>query len=75
MEGNHPNYQQVVPKESGKRIVVNRGLLESALRRCRCCRRDKANAVKLSFAPGGMTLFSVIRIMGGDGGIGGALRG
>ena len=25
MEGNYPNYQQVVPKESGRRIAVNRG--------------------------------------------------
>jgi len=58
MEGNYPNYQQVVPKESGKRIVVNRGLLESALRRVSVLSKDKANAVKLSFAPGGMTLFS-----------------
>ncbi|MBS0169590.1 MAG: DNA polymerase III subunit beta [Nitrospira sp.] len=58
MEGNYPNYQQVVPKESGKRIVVNRALLESALRRVSVLSKDKANAVKLSFAPGGMTLFS-----------------
>lgn len=58
MEGNYPNYQQVVPKESGRRIVVNRGLLESALRRVSVLSKDKANAVKLSFAPGGMTLFS-----------------
>ncbi len=58
MEGNYPNYQQVVPKESGKRIVVTRGLLESALRRVSVLSKDKANAVKVSFAPGGMTLFS-----------------
>ena len=58
MEGNYPNYQQVVPKESGKRIVVNRGLLESALRRVSVLSKDKANAVKVSFAPGSMTLFS-----------------
>lgn len=58
MEGNYPNYQQVVPKESGKRIAVNRGLLESALRRVSVLSKDKANAVKVSFAPGGMTLFS-----------------
>ncbi len=58
MEGNYPNYQQVVPKESGKRIVVNRGLLESALRRVSVLSKDKANAVKVTFAPGSMTLFS-----------------
>lgn len=58
MEGNYPNYQQVVPKESGRRIAVNRGLLESALRRVSVLSKDKANAVKVTFSPGGMTLFS-----------------
>jgi len=58
MEGNYPNYQQVVPKESGRRITVNRGLLESALRRVSVLSKDKANAVKVTFEPGGMTLFS-----------------
>ncbi|MGZ8422765.1 MAG: DNA polymerase III subunit beta [Nitrospira sp.] len=58
MEGNYPNYQQVVPKESGRRIAVNRGLLESALRRVSVLSKDKANAVKVTFAPGVMTLFS-----------------
>jgi DNA polymerase-3 subunit beta len=58
MEGNYPNYQQVVPKESGKRITVNRAELESALRRVSVLSKDKANAVKVSFTSGGMTLFA-----------------
>ena len=33
MEGNYPNYQQVIPKDGGKKISVNRLELESALRR------------------------------------------
>ncbi len=58
MEGNYPNYQQVIPKESGKKISVKRTELESALRRVSVLSRDKANAVKVSFTPGRMTLFS-----------------
>lgn len=58
MEGNYPNYQQVIPKESNRRISVNRLELESALRRVSVLSRDKANAVKLSFAPGRLSLFS-----------------
>jgi DNA polymerase-3 subunit beta len=58
MEGNYPNYQQVVPKESNKRITLKRSDLESALRRVSVLARDKANAVKLSFSPGQLTLFS-----------------
>ena len=58
MEGNYPNYQQVIPKEGGKKISVNRTELESALRRVSVLSKDKASAVKVSFAPGKITLFS-----------------
>ncbi|MET0517073.1 MAG: DNA polymerase III subunit beta [Nitrospiraceae bacterium] len=58
MEGNYPNYQQVVPKESNRRILVKRSELESALRRVSVLSRDKANAVKVTFGPGLLTLFS-----------------
>ena len=58
MEGNYPNYQQVIPKDGGKKISVNRAELESALRRVSVLSKDKANAVKVSFAAGTLTLFS-----------------
>ncbi|NGZ10376.1 MAG: DNA polymerase III subunit beta [Nitrospira sp. LK70] len=58
MEGNYPNYQQVIPKENGKKISVNRAELESALRRVSVLSKDKTSAVKVSFAPGTMTLFT-----------------
>jgi len=58
MEGNYPNYQQVIPKEGGRKIGVNRADLESALRRVSVLSRDKASAVKVSFVSGQMTLFS-----------------
>ncbi|MDF0675694.1 MAG: DNA polymerase III subunit beta [Nitrospira sp.] len=58
MEGNYPNYQQVIPKENGKKISVNRAELESALRRVSVLSKDKASAVKVSFASGTMTLFT-----------------
>jgi len=58
MEGNYPNYQQVIPKDGGKKITVNRSEFESALRRVSVLSKDKANAVKVSFTAGRMTLFS-----------------
>jgi DNA polymerase-3 subunit beta len=60
MEGNYPNYQQVIPKEKDqdKRVTVARTDLEGALRRVAVLSRDKTNAVKLTLAPGHMTLFS-----------------
>ena len=58
MEGNYPNYQQVIPKESSKKVTVNREEFEGALRRVSVLSRDKAYAVKLTFAPDHITLFS-----------------
>jgi DNA polymerase-3 subunit beta len=60
MEGNYPNYQQVVPKEKeqDKKISVARAEFEGALRRVAVLSRDKTNAVKLTLAPGKMMLFS-----------------
>ncbi len=49
MEGTYPNYQQVVPKESSKKVIVNKSELEGALRRVAILSKDKAHAVKLSF--------------------------
>ena len=60
MEGNYPNYQQVVPKEKDttSRITADRKALEGALRRVGVLSRDKTNAVKVTFGSGKMTLFS-----------------
>ena len=58
MEGNYPNYQQVIPKEQGKRVTTDKAELEGALRRVAVLSRDKTNAVKVTFSSGHMTLFS-----------------
>lgn len=60
MEGTYPNYQQVIPKdkEPDKRVTVSKAELEGALRRVAVLSRDKTNAVKVTFAPGKITLFS-----------------
>jgi DNA polymerase-3 subunit beta len=58
MEGNYPNYQQVIPKEGGKKISVNRVDFEGSLRRVSVLSKDKASAVKVSFAPDKIILFS-----------------
>lgn len=58
MEGSYPNYQQVIPKEQEQRIIVDRPEFEGALRRVAVLSRDKTNAVRLTFAPGRMMLFT-----------------
>lgn len=58
MEGNYPNYQQVIPKAGNKKITVNREDLEGALRRVSVLSQTKTYAVKLTFAKKAITLFS-----------------
>jgi DNA polymerase-3 subunit beta len=56
MEGTYPNYQQVIPKESAKKAVIERTALESALRRVVVLAKDKTNAVKVLLQHGSITL-------------------
>jgi len=49
IEGNYPNYRQVIPGEARERIPVNREELLQALRRAEIMTSEKANSVKLSF--------------------------
>jgi DNA polymerase-3 subunit beta len=58
MEGNYPNYQQVVPKETNKQVTLDKAEFEGALRRVAVLSRDKTNAVKITFASDHVTLFS-----------------
>jgi DNA polymerase-3 subunit beta len=58
MEGNYPNYQQVIPKEGPKQVSIDKAEFESALRRVAVLSRDKTNAVKLTLERGRMTLFA-----------------
>ncbi len=58
MEGNYPNYQQVIPKAGNKKITVNREDLEGALRRVSVLSQTKTYAVKLTFGKKAITLFS-----------------
>lgn len=58
MEGNYPNYQQVIPKEGQRKIVVGREAFEGALRRVSLLSKDKAYALKATFEPGRVTVYS-----------------
>ncbi len=58
MEGTYPNYQQVLPKDSQKHATAPKTELEGAIRRVAVLSRDKSSAVKVTFAPNTITLFS-----------------
>ncbi len=49
IEGNYPNYRQVIPAESRERITIERELFLNAVRRVSLLSSDKSNSVKLIF--------------------------
>ena len=50
IEGNYPNYRQVIPAESRERITIERELLLNAVRRVALLSSEKSNSVKLNFS-------------------------
>jgi len=49
IEGNYPNYRQVIPSETKERVTIERELLLTAVRRVSLLSSDKSNSVKLIF--------------------------
>lgn len=50
VEGNYPNYQQVIPKETHQRIKLERELLLQCIHRAALVTSDKANSVRLKLS-------------------------
>jgi DNA polymerase-3 subunit beta len=56
VEGNFPNYRDVVPKDSDKIASLNRIEFLSAVRRAALLTTDEARAVRLTFTPGNLVI-------------------
>jgi DNA polymerase-3 subunit beta len=56
IEGNYPNYRQVIPGEPKERIALGREELVQALRRAEIMTSEKANSVKLTFSKNTLTI-------------------
>jgi DNA polymerase-3 subunit beta len=56
IEGNYPNYRQVIPAESKERIPLVREELLAGLRRAEIMTSDKSNSVKLSFTKNNLSI-------------------
>lgn len=50
VEGNYPNYHQVIPKETESRIKIERELMAECVQRAALVTSDKNNSVKLKLA-------------------------
>ena len=56
IEGNYPNYRQVIPGETKERIALARDEFLHALRRAELMTSDKSNSVKLTFGKNNLTI-------------------
>ncbi len=56
IDGVYPNYRQVIPSSCEERVVVDRELLFSALRRVSVVTTDKSNATRLTFSANQLTI-------------------
>ncbi|MBI1842708.1 MAG: DNA polymerase III subunit beta [Verrucomicrobia bacterium] len=56
IEGNYPNYRQVIPGEPKERIALSREDLMHALRRAEIMTSEKQNSVKLSFSKNNLAI-------------------
>lgn len=59
IDGRFPNYQQVIPKEEGVRIKLNRVEFLNVVKRASLITDEKSNSVKFSFSPGTLTITAV----------------
>ena len=60
VDGNYPNYRQVIPSDFKQRITLVREELLHALRRAEIMTSEKSNSVKLTFASNNLAI-GVIR--------------
>jgi len=56
VEGNYPNYKQVIPNETKERVTLVREELHQALRRAEVMTNEKSNSVKLTFAKNNLAI-------------------
>jgi DNA polymerase-3 subunit beta len=50
IEGNYPNYKQVIPTETKERVTLERETFLNSLRRVSLLASDKSNSIKLNFS-------------------------
>ncbi len=56
IEGNYPNYRQVIPPETRERVALGREEFMHALRRAEIMTSEKQNSVKLSFGKNSLSI-------------------
>ena len=64
VEGRFPPFEDVIPKDQDKKVVCNRDLLRSAIRRASLLTTDESRSVRMQFEADKLTLSSHAPEMG-----------
>jgi DNA polymerase-3 subunit beta len=56
IEGNYPNFRQVIPGEAKERVILEREVLLNAVKRVALLTSDKSNSIKLTFNSGELSV-------------------
>jgi DNA polymerase III subunit beta len=64
VEGTFPPYNDVIPKDSDKKVVLNRARFESAVKRAALLTNEESKGVRLSFSAGTLSISSRAPEMG-----------
>jgi DNA polymerase-3 subunit beta len=64
VEGTFPPYNDVIPKDSDKKITINRQRFESAVRRASLLTNEESKGVRLAFGSGSLSISSRAPEMG-----------
>jgi DNA polymerase-3 subunit beta len=64
IEGQFPNYEQVIPKESDKKIEASTAEISSATRRVAILTSEKSNSIRYKINPGKLSISSKTPDMG-----------
>jgi DNA polymerase-3 subunit beta len=64
IDGNFPDYEQVIPKAQDKKIVLDAEALHAAVRRCALIAVDRASSVRLDLKKGGVVLSAASHELG-----------
>ncbi len=64
IEGNYPNYRQVIPGEPKERIQIERESFLRSVSRVSLLASEKSNSVKLQFAPGNVEIVAASQDIG-----------
>ena len=67
IEGPYPNFEQVIPVDSDKKLTVSKNDLGSAVRRVSILSNSLTHQVRFSAKPGNLTLSTTNADMGGEG--------